>query len=103
MKILKGDSVKVVSGKDKGKVGKVLKIYEDSARVLVENINQYKRHLKKRSESENSQIVTITKPLPVSNVMLVCPKCNKVTRVGYQIEKGKKTRVCKKCGKAIKA
>lgn len=99
MKLLKGDTVKVVAGKDKGKIGKILRAYSKEEKVLVENVNQYKRHLKKRTEGGNSQIVTITKPLPLSNISLICPKCSKVTRVGFKIEKGKKIRFCKKCGK----
>lgn len=101
MKLVKGDSVKVLAGKDKGKVGKIDKVYPKDNKVLVENVNQYKRHLKKRTQNEESQIVTITKPLPVASVSLICPKCNKLTRVGFKTEKGKKTRVCKKCQKAI--
>lgn len=101
MKLIKGDSVKVVAGKDKGKIGKILSVYQDDQKVLVENVNQYKRHLKKKTQNDSSQIVTLTKPLPVSNVSLICPKCNKVTRVGFKIEKEKKIRFCKKCGKEI--
>lgn len=101
MKFSKGDSVKVVAGKDKGKVSKIDKVYPKLRKVLVENVNQYKRHLKRRSQGENSQIVTLTKPMPVANVMLICPKCNKLTRVGFRIEKGTKVRICKKCGKEI--
>lgn len=101
MKLTKGDSVKVVAGKDKGKVGKIDRVYPKEGKVLVENVNQYKRHLKKKSQGENSQIVTLTKPLPVSNVSLICPKCNMVTRVGLRLEKGKKLRFCKKCEKII--
>lgn len=101
MKLKKDDSVKVVSGKDKGKVGKVLKIYSKEGKVLVENVNQYKRHLKKKTQGEKSEIVTLTKPLPVSNLSLICPKCNKVTRVGFRVDKEKKVRFCKKCDKTI--
>lgn len=101
MKLIKGDSVKVVAGKDKGKIGKILSVYQDDQKVLVENINQYKRHLKKKTQNDSSQIVTLTKPLPVSNVSLICPKCNKMARVGFKIEKEKKIRFCKKCGKSL--
>ncbi len=101
MKLIKGDSVKVVAGKDKGKIGKISKVYSKDDKVLVENVNQYKRHLKKRSQNEESQIVTLTKPLPVSNVSLICPKCNRLTRVGFETKKDKKVRVCKKCKKEI--
>jgi len=101
MKLVKGDSVKVVAGKDKGKIGKILKVYQEDQKVLVENVNQYKRHLKKKTQSESSQIVTLTKPLSLANVSLICPKCSRVTRVGFKTEKGKKMRFCKKCGKAL--
>jgi len=101
MKLRKGDSVKIAMGKDKGRVGKIEKIYPKENKVLVEGVNQYKRHLKSRTQNQKSEIVTLTKPLPVSAVALVCPKCNKVTRVGFRIEKDKKERFCKKCEKSI--
>lgn len=97
MKIIKGDTVQVVRGKDAGKSGKVEKVFEKEQKVLVENVNQYKRHLKARSQQEPSEIITLTKPLPVANVQLVCPKCKKITRVGYITEKDSKLRVCRKC------
>ncbi len=101
MKIKKGDSVKIIRGKDKGKDGKVEKVFPKDGKVLVSNINQYKRHLKARSETEPSEIVTLTKPLPEENVVLVCPKCHKTTRIGYKLEKNKKLRICKKCKSEI--
>ena len=101
MKLLKNDEVKVVAGKDKGKTGKVEKVFSKEAKVLIEGVNQYKRHLKSRQQGEQSQILTITKPLPIANVQLVCPKCKKLTRVGYKMEKDKKVRVCRKCGKEV--
>lgn len=101
MKLRKNDSVKVVSGKDKGKVGKIEKIYPKENKVLVSGVNQYKRHLKGKAQGQKSEIVTLTKPLPVSAVSLVCPKCNKVARIGFRIEKTKKERFCKKCEKTI--
>lgn len=97
MKLLKNDEVKIVAGKDKGKSGKVEKVFTKTQKVLVAGVNQYKRHMKARSQNETSEIVTITKPLPVANVQLICPKCKKITRVGYKIEKDKKTRICRKC------
>lgn len=98
MKIIKGDTVKVVRGKDAGKTGKVEQVLEKEAKVVVENVNQFKRHLKARSQTQPAEIITITKPLSVSNVQLLCPKCKKVTRVGYAIEKDEKLRLCRKCG-----
>ena len=97
MKLKKGDSVKVVRGKDKGKTGKIDQVFPKMNKVLVNGVNQYKRHLKARSQTKPSEIVTITKPLPEENVILVCPKCHKETRVGYKIEKNIKSRICKKC------
>ena len=97
MKLVKNDEVKVVAGKDKGKTGKIEKVFTKEAKVLVNGVNEYKRHMKSRMEGEPSQILTITKPLPVANVQLVCPKCKKITRVGYKMEKDKKVRICRKC------
>ena len=101
MKIKKGDSVKVIRGKDKGKEGKVEKVLPKEGKVLVTNVNLYKRHLKARSEKQPSEIVTLTKPMPETNVILVCPKCHKTTRVGYKLEKGIKSRICKRCKSEI--
>ena len=101
MKIKKGDTVKVLIGKDKGKEGKIEKIYPKGNRVLILGVNEYKRHVKSRAKNQKSEIITITKPLPVSNVALVCPKCKKPTRVGYKITNNKKVRICRKCGKEI--
>jgi len=101
MKLKKGDEIKVVLGKDKGKTGKVEKIFTKENSVLVIGINEYKRHMKARSQGQTSEIVTVTKPLNIAKVQLVCPKCKKITRVGYKIEKGNKFRICRKCGKEI--
>ncbi len=101
MKLRKGDSVKVVSGKDKGKTGKVEKVFPETSKVLVTGVNQYKRHMKARSQNQKSEITTITKPLPVAAVMFVCPKCHENARIGYAIENDKKGRICKKCQQMI--
>ena len=101
MKIKKGDTVKVLIGKDKDKEGKIEKIYPKGNRVLILGVNEYKRHVKSRARNQKSEIITITKPLPVSNVAILCPKCKKPTRVGFRIEKDKKIRVCAKCRKDI--
>lgn len=100
MKFKKGDNLKVVSGKDKGKVGKLEKVFYKEGKVLVSGVNQYKRHVKGRYQGQQSEIVTLTKPLPLGNVALICPKCNKVTRVGFELGK-EKARICRKCGKKI--
>jgi large subunit ribosomal protein L24 len=101
MRIRKGDTVKVLVGKDAGRQGRVLKVVPGSSRVVVEGINIYKKHLKGDGQKKKSAIIDITKPLPISNVMLVCPSCGKPSRVGYQEKGGEKSRVCKKCGEVI--
>ncbi len=101
MKLKKGDNVKIIRGKDKGKEGKIEKTLPKANKVLITNVNQFKRHLKARSQSQPSEIVTITKPLPVTNVALVCPKCHLQTRIGFRLEKDKKIRICRKCNAQI--
>ncbi len=101
MKLKKGDNVKVIKGKDKGKTGKIEEVLPKLNKVLVANVNLYKRHLKAKSQSQPSEIITLTKPLPEANVILICPKCGKQTRVGYKIEKNIKSRICKKCKSQI--
>ena len=97
MKLKKGDLVKVIKGKDKGKTGKVEKILPVVHKVVVADVNLYKRHVKARNQNEKSEIKTIVKPLDVSSVALVCPKCGKPTRIGYTLQKEVKVRMCKKC------
>lgn len=97
LKLKKGDTVKVVVGKDKGKEGKIEAAFTKEGRVLVAGVNMYKRHLKARSQTQPSEIITITKPLPVSNVALICPKCKLITRVGFNMEGKDKVRICRKC------
>lgn len=101
MKIKKGDLVRVVLGKDKGKSGEVEKVFTKIGKVLISGVNQYKRHLKARSQRQPSEIVTITKPLPIPNVVLICPSCKKSVRIGFHIRDNKKMRICKRCGKEI--
>jgi large subunit ribosomal protein L24 len=103
MKIVKGDTVKILAGKDNGKTGKVEKVLAKENKVLVPGLNIYKRHLKKRDEKKPGGIIDIARPLPVANVALVCPSCHKPTRVGYLFDKnGGKLRICKSCQKIIK-
>lgn len=101
MKLHKGDTVQVVSGKDSGKSGKITKVLEKELKVVVEEVNKYKKHVKARSQNQKSEILTLTRPLPVSNVALMCPKCKKITRVGYKTLNKEKVRICHKCGQAI--
>ena len=101
MKLKKGDLVKIVSGKDKGKTGKIEKILPQIEKVLVTGVNQYKRHLKAKAQGQSSEIVTITKPLSSQNVALICGHCKLQTRIGFRTEKNDKIRVCRKCDKKI--
>lgn len=101
MKIKKGDTVLVTRGKDKGRQGQVEKALQSVSKIIVPGMNQFKKHIKKTPTGQKSEIVTITKPLPVSAVALICPKCKKQTRVGYMTGKNEKVRVCRKCKKEI--
>jgi large subunit ribosomal protein L24 len=118
MKIRKGDLVQVLSGKDRGKQGRILEADPRKRRVLVENLNLVKKHRKPRPLKDSSRmgqtqiqpggVIDLAAPLPVSNVMVVCPTCNRPTRVGYEFredEKGRriKVRVCKRadCGEVL--
>jgi large subunit ribosomal protein L24 len=101
MKFKKGDSVKVVIGKDKGKTAKIEKILPKINKILVAGVNQYKRHLKARAQGQSSEIVTITKPMSSQNIALICPHCKLQTRIGFSIVKNDKIRVCRKCEKKI--
>jgi len=101
MKIKKGDTVKMLYGKDSGRQGAVIAVDTKKSRVVVEGLNIYKKHIKGDGRTKVSEIVNITKSVPISKVMLICPLCSKATRVGYKIDADAKVRVCKKCGKAI--
>lgn len=101
MKIKKGDTVLIISGKDRARKGKILKALPREQKVLVEGINLKKKHIRPKKEGEKGQIVQVPAPILVFNVKLICPKCQKATRVGYKIREDKKYRICKKCGKEI--
>ena len=98
MSVKKGDTVVVLSGKDKGKQGKVLGTVPSEDKVVVEGINMVTCHVKPRRQGEAGGIVQREAALYASKVQVVCPKCKKGTRVAYKIENGKKSRVCKHCG-----
>lgn len=101
MKIRTNDTVVVLSGKDRGKRGKVISADPEGGKVIVEGVNVAKRHQKARRQEEQSGIIKKETPIYVSKVQLVCPKCGKATRVGHRMDGNKKVRVCKKCGAAI--
>lgn len=101
LNIKTGDTVIVLSGKDKGKQGKVIKTFPDKGTALVEGVSVTAHHMKPRKQGETGGIINKECPIRASKLMRVCPKCNKPTRIGHKIENGKKTAVCKKCGAEI--
>ncbi|KLO23854.1 50S ribosomal protein L24 [Marinitoga sp. 1155] len=102
MKIKKGDLVKVISGKDKGKEGKILRVIPKLNRVIVENVNIVKKHQRPTQQLREGGIIEQPSPIHISKVMIVCPSCGKPTRVGYRfLEEGKKVRICRKCNEII--
>ena len=101
MNIRKDDKVVVLSGKDKGKQGKVLVAEPKAGKVIVEGVNVASKHQKPRKQGEEGGIIKVETPIYAAKVQLVCPKCGKGTRVGHKIADGKKVRVCKKCGAEI--
>ena len=103
MKVKKNDTVYVLTGKDSGKTGKVLRALPESNRIVVDGINIQKKHKKARSAQETSSIVEQAGPIDASNVLVVCPVCGKATRVAHAEVDGKKVRVCKKCNASLEA
>ncbi len=102
MKIRKNDTVQVMAGKDRGKRGKVRFAYPKKNRVLVEGINFIKKHSRARGQVKQAGIIDLEAPIDVSDVMLLCEKCNRPTRVGFTfLEDGKKVRICRKCKEVI--
>jgi len=98
MKLKKGDKILVISGKDKGKTNKIARVFPRMGKIIVEDVNVRKKHTRPKKEGQKGQVVKIAMPVDVSNVKLICGKCEKVTRVGYKIlDKKKKIRICKKC------
>ena len=99
--VKKGDTVVVLSGKDKGKQGKIITAMPKAGKVIVEGINKVKRHSKPSLKVPQGGIITKEMPLHACKVQLVCPACNKPTRIGHKTVNGKNARVCKKCGEVI--
>jgi large subunit ribosomal protein L24 len=99
--VRKGDRVRVIAGKDKGKEGKVLRAYPEKERVVVENVHMIKRHARPSQRNPQGGIIEMEGTIHVSNVMIVCPSCGEPTRVGRRRERGVRIRTCKKCNKDI--
>ena len=102
MKIKKGDTVQVINGNDKGKTGEVLQVIPKTEKVIVKGINVRKKHVKPRKKGEEGGILSVECPIHVAKLKEKKTKCNKPTRIGYEIDKDEKVRVCKKCGAKIK-
>lgn len=102
MKIKKGDTVQVLSGNDKGKTGEVLEVLPKDDKVIVKGVNIRKKHVKPRRQGEEGGIISSECAIASSKFNVVCPKCNKPTRIGYNIKDDKKVRICKKCGAELK-
>jgi len=100
LKLKIGDNVKVTTGKDKGREGKIEKVIPKKNAVIIAGVNMYKRHVKGQ-QGQKGGIYDLPRPLNIAKVALICPNCKKVTRVGFRIEKNTKFRVCRKCGKQI--
>ncbi len=102
LKIKKGDQVKILTGKDRGKTGKIIKVDYKTKKVIVEGLNLVKKHVRPRRQGEKGEIVQVARPIDISNVMLICPNCSKPVRVGFKLENEKKFRFCRKCQQIIK-
>ena len=101
MKLKAGDNVRIIKGKSRGKNGKILRIDETKNTVVVEGVNLYKKHKRPRRQGEKGEIVTVPRPLRIPNVMFLCVRCGKATRLGSRLEGEHKARYCKKCGVAV--
>lgn len=98
------DKVEVIAGKDKGRVGKIIKVYPSKDKAKVEKINMVKRHMKPNMNNQQGGIIDMEAPIHVSNLMLICPKCAKTVRIKKAVlDDGTKVRVCKKCGESIES
>jgi large subunit ribosomal protein L24 len=102
MRIKKNDMVKVVAGNARGREGKVLKVFPDTHRIIVEKVNLVKRHTRQTGQGQQGGIIEKEAPIDASNVVLVCPKCNRPTRTGVtKLADGRKVRQCKKCRETL--
>ncbi len=101
MKLKKGDQVVIIAGKDKGRRGKIEKVFPKKESVLIPGINMVKKHVKARGEGKPGGIIEVSRPIHIAKVALLCPKCGRPTRVGYLLTKEGKERICKKCQAVI--
>lgn len=99
MKIKKGDNVKMLSGKDRGKTGKVILVVTDREmpKVVIEGLNKVKKHQRPRQQGQKGQIISVERAVSISTVQLICKSCGRPTRTGQRLEGSKKERICRKC------
>ena len=97
MKLKKNDQVLILSGKDKGKKGKILSVFPEKEKLMVEGVNIMKKHVRPKKSGEKGQIVEIPALIDISNAKIICPKCDKATRIGCKVVENKRFRICKKC------
>ena len=101
-KIKKNDTVVVIAGKDKGKAGKVLKVFRTDSKVIVEGVNFVKKHVRRTKEDQQGGVIHRESPVHISNLLIFCKRCNRGTKVGFSILKdGTKSRFCKKCNEVF--
>ncbi|SRR6266404_3338982 len=102
LKFKKGDTIKVTMGKDRGREGKIEKVLPTEGKVIVPTINIYKKHIKANLTVDGKGgIYELPRPISVAKIAIICPNCKKQTRIGFEVIKGKKERICKKCKKQI--
>jgi large subunit ribosomal protein L24 len=102
VKLKKGDQVKVLIGKDRGKTGKIEKVFPGREMVLIPGLNLAKKHVKPQGEGKPGGIIDVAKPFLVSKLALICPKCGQPTRVGFKLgKKSERLRICRKCKQVI--
>lgn len=101
MNLKKGDKVIALAGKDKGKTALIERVFAKNGKLIAAKLNTVKKHVKVSKKYPSGGTVEVSQPMPAGKVQLVCPSCNKPTRIGYMVKGKEKTRICKKCGKAI--
>lgn len=101
MKLKKGDNILVISGKDSGRGGKVIKTLPKKGKIIVEGLNIRKKHQRPKRQGQKGQMIEMPAPMDISNVKFVCPKCTKAVRLGYKLSGETKYRACKKCGESV--
>lgn len=101
IKLKKKDKIKILTGKDRGKTGEIERIYAKQNKVLVPGLNLYKKHIQKSEQTPQGGVVEVPRPLNVSNIVFICPKCSKPAKIGFKVEKNKKIRICRKCNSKV--